>query len=278
MLIRPQDKDGGGGRDYMGTFRSARSHVHKVLAGSPSEAMREKMLRFVQSAPCDDLPRQRAAARGARGDLRRGVDRRGQRAAVHRAGRPACARRPPARRRRRRRGSAATWSLASTCCWASAWATSRWAAARRRSRRARRSGCGSRPSCARASSVSSTCSTSPRPGCTPPTPSRCSRCSTSSRRPGNTLFVVEHDMDVVRRADWVVDIGPGAGEGGGRVLYSGPIAGPRAGRGVSHQRAPVRPGRARSSASRDRRRAGCTSAASRGTTSATSRSTCRWVR
>ncbi len=42
---------------------------------------------------------------------------------------------------------------------------------------------------------------------------------------GNSLFVVEHDMDVVRRADWVVDIGPGAGAGGGRVLYSGPVAG-----------------------------------------------------
>lgn len=42
---------------------------------------------------------------------------------------------------------------------------------------------------------------------------------------GNTLFVVEHDLDVVRRADWVVDIGPGAGEVGGRVLHSGPVAG-----------------------------------------------------
>lgn len=42
---------------------------------------------------------------------------------------------------------------------------------------------------------------------------------------GNTLFVVEHDLDVVRRADWVVDIGPGAGEAGGRVLHSGPVAG-----------------------------------------------------
>ena len=42
---------------------------------------------------------------------------------------------------------------------------------------------------------------------------------------GNTLFVVEHDMDVVRRADWIVDIGPGAGEHGGQVLYSGPVAG-----------------------------------------------------
>ncbi len=42
---------------------------------------------------------------------------------------------------------------------------------------------------------------------------------------GNTLFVVEHDLDVVRRADWVVDVGPLAGEGGGQVLYSGPVAG-----------------------------------------------------
>ena len=42
---------------------------------------------------------------------------------------------------------------------------------------------------------------------------------------GNSLFVVEHDLDVVRRADWVVDIGPGAGEAGGRVLYSGPVEG-----------------------------------------------------
>ena len=42
---------------------------------------------------------------------------------------------------------------------------------------------------------------------------------------GNSLFIVEHDLDVIRRADWVVDIGPGAGESGGEVLYSGPIAG-----------------------------------------------------
>ncbi|MCU1692216.1 MAG: transporter [Frankiales bacterium] len=42
---------------------------------------------------------------------------------------------------------------------------------------------------------------------------------------GNSLFVVEHDLDVVRRADWVVDIGPGAGQHGGQVLYSGPVAG-----------------------------------------------------
>jgi excinuclease ABC subunit A len=39
---------------------------------------------------------------------------------------------------------------------------------------------------------------------------------------GNSLFVVEHDLDVIRRADWIVDIGPGAGEHGGVVLHSGP--------------------------------------------------------
>jgi excinuclease ABC subunit A len=39
---------------------------------------------------------------------------------------------------------------------------------------------------------------------------------------GNSLFVVEHDLDVIRRADWIVDMGPGAGEQGGLVLHSGP--------------------------------------------------------
>lgn len=42
---------------------------------------------------------------------------------------------------------------------------------------------------------------------------------------GNSVFVVEHDMDVVRSADWVVDVGPKAGEAGGSVLYSGAVAG-----------------------------------------------------
>jgi excinuclease ABC subunit A len=44
---------------------------------------------------------------------------------------------------------------------------------------------------------------------------------------GNSLFVVEHEMDVVRRADWIVDVGPAAGEHGGTILYSGPIDGLR---------------------------------------------------
>ena len=41
---------------------------------------------------------------------------------------------------------------------------------------------------------------------------------------GNTLIVVEHDEDTIRAADWVVDIGPGAGEHGGEVVVSGPVS------------------------------------------------------
>jgi excinuclease ABC subunit A len=48
---------------------------------------------------------------------------------------------------------------------------------------------------------------------------------------GNSIFVVEHEAEVMRRADWIVDVGPGAGEKGGVVLYSGP---PRGLRNVEH--------------------------------------------
>jgi excinuclease ABC subunit A len=42
---------------------------------------------------------------------------------------------------------------------------------------------------------------------------------------GNSLFVVEHDLETMRRADWLIDVGPAAGEHGGHVLYSGPPEG-----------------------------------------------------
>ncbi|MDP3689824.1 excinuclease ABC subunit UvrA [Bradyrhizobium sp.] len=45
------------------------------------------------------------------------------------------------------------------------------------------------------------------------------------KKSGNSLFVVEHELDVIRQADWIVDVGPGAGELGGHVLYSGPPEG-----------------------------------------------------
>lgn len=48
------------------------------------------------------------------------------------------------------------------------------------------------------------------------------------KRSGNSLFVVEHDLDLMRHADWIVDVGPAAGQHGGEVLYSGPPEGLRA--------------------------------------------------
>ncbi|MGN6416259.1 MAG: excinuclease ABC subunit UvrA [Pseudobacter sp.] len=42
---------------------------------------------------------------------------------------------------------------------------------------------------------------------------------------GNSLFVVEHEIDVIRHADWIVDVGPLAGQHGGNILYSGPPEG-----------------------------------------------------
>jgi excinuclease ABC subunit A len=39
---------------------------------------------------------------------------------------------------------------------------------------------------------------------------------------GNTVIVVEHDMEVVAASDWVIDIGPGAGDDSGRIVASGP--------------------------------------------------------
>ena len=44
---------------------------------------------------------------------------------------------------------------------------------------------------------------------------------------GNTVWLIEHNLDVIRSADWLVELGPGAGESGGRVLYAGPPAGVR---------------------------------------------------
>lgn len=61
---------------------------------------------------------------------------------------------------------------------------------------------------------------------------------------GNSVYVVEHDLTLMRAADWIVDVGPAAGELGGRVLYSGPPDGLR---GVADSRTaaylfPVAPG------------------------------------
>jgi len=47
------------------------------------------------------------------------------------------------------------------------------------------------------------------------------------REKGNSVFVVEHDPDIIRAAEWIVDIGPGAGKSGGTIVYNGPAEGLR---------------------------------------------------
>ena len=41
---------------------------------------------------------------------------------------------------------------------------------------------------------------------------------------GNTVVVIEHNLDVAARADWVIDLGPGAGHDGGTIVFEGPPA------------------------------------------------------
>ena len=41
---------------------------------------------------------------------------------------------------------------------------------------------------------------------------------------GNSLIVVEHDYSIIKEADWIIDMGPGAGEEGGEIVFQGPYS------------------------------------------------------
>jgi excinuclease ABC subunit A len=43
------------------------------------------------------------------------------------------------------------------------------------------------------------------------------------REQGQTLIMIEHNLDVIRLADWVIDLGPGGGSEGGEILFEGPV-------------------------------------------------------
>ncbi|WP_182525282.1 excinuclease ABC subunit UvrA [Nocardioides dongkuii] len=224
VLIRPQDKDGGGGRDYMGTFRSARRHVRQTLAGSPSEKMREKMLQFVRSSTCPTCG---------------GSGLRPEALAVTFAGVSIA------------EANAVPFTELAELLRPWAVGDSDDAAVRISADLVARIevlldlglgylslGRGSTtlsPGEAQRLRIATQLRSGlfgvvyvldePSAGLHPADAEPLLAVLDQLKAAGNTLFVVEHDMDVVRRADWVVDIGPAAGEGGGQVLYSGPVAG-----------------------------------------------------
>ena len=171
------------------------------------DALPARRLRAVRG-----LPRPPLQPRDARGALPGPQHRRRARHEHRRRARPAL--RPPAPRR---------------ACWArsarSASATCASARARRRSRAARRSGCGWRASSAAARRAARcTSSTSPRRACTSTTCGELLDVLGRLVDAGNTVVVIEHNLDVVKSADYVIDLGPEAGEGAGG---SSPTARPR---------------------------------------------------
>ncbi len=94
---------------------------------------------------------------------------------------------------------------------------------------------------------------------------------------GNSLFVVEHDLDVIRHADWIVDVGPAAGEQGGHILYSGPPEGLRSVEASQTRRHLFAEADGSPADAPRRRGAGCGWPTSRATTSTSSRPPSRWA-
>ena len=95
--------------------------------------------------------------------------------------------------------------------------------ARRRCPAARPSASVSRRSWAATCRACATCSTSRPSACTRATTASCSTRWRACGDKGNTLVVVEHDEDTIRRADHIIDIGPGAGRRGGRLVAQGSV-------------------------------------------------------
>ena len=100
--------------------------------------------------------------------------------------------------------------------------TSSWARTRPRCPAARRSASswrGNYPSAIPARPCTSW--TNRPPACTSTTSSSCWRCCTELRDHGNTIVVIEHNLDVIKTADWIIDLGPEGGDRGGEVVASG---------------------------------------------------------
>ena len=113
-----------------------------------------------------------------------------------------------------------------TRCATSAWATCRSASPRPRSRAARRSASSWRSYLGKRSLAGQLLVLDePSTGLHPQDLAGLLAVLDRLVRAGATVVVVEHNIDIIRAADWVVDLGPGAGPAGGRLLYAGPPEG-----------------------------------------------------
>ena len=106
---------------------------------------------------------------------------------------------------------------------ASAWNISPSTASRARFPAASSSASISPPRSARRWSIRSTCSTSRPSACIRATAAVWSRSCSRLRANQNTVVVVEHDPEIIKECDHIIDLGPRAGEQGGQIMFAGPI-------------------------------------------------------
>ena len=214
-------------RSYYTTFEGVRPYIERRHTEAETDTSRERFEGFMREVPCPackGTPTQaglrgghpRCPGRG-RQEHRRGLraaDQRGRRLPPRRSSSPSASARSPSGCSRRSRSGCAS-------CSTSASTTSPSTGPPARCPVARPSASGWPPRSARASSACSTSSTSPRIGLHQRDNHRLIETLVRLKDLGNTLIVVEHDEDTITVADWVVDIGPGAGEHGGQVVHSG---------------------------------------------------------